>query len=97
LQLYTARLGEGGAPLQPRIQEQIASHFNYMEAELNESGHFIGDGLSAADIMLSFPAEIAVMQGGGATWPRLAAFVAATHARPAWQAARQKGGAYYGF
>jgi glutathione S-transferase len=97
LQLYTGRLGEGGAPLQPRIQQQLASHFDYMEAELSDAGHFIGDRLSAADIMLSFPAEIAVMQGGAATHPKLAAFVAATHARPAWQAARGKGGAYYGF
>lgn len=35
------------------------------------------------------------MQGQGASRPKLAAFVAAMHARPAWQAAREKGGAYY--
>ncbi len=101
LQLYTARLGEAAAPLQPRIQQQLASHFDFLEAELGESGHYIGDSLSAADIMLSFPAEIAVMQGQShmarAARPKLAAFVAAIHARPAWQAARAKGGAYYGF
>jgi glutathione S-transferase len=97
LQLYTARLGEAAAPLQPRIQQQLAAHFDYLEGELNDHGHFIGDALCAADIMLSFPAEIAVMQGQGAARPKLAAFVAAIHARPAWQAARAKGGAYYGF
>jgi glutathione S-transferase len=97
LQLYTARLGEGGAALQPRIQQQLAAQFDYMEAELSDAGHFIGDSLSAADIMLSFPAEIAVMQGQGAARPKLAAFVAATHARPTWQRARERGGAYYGF
>lgn len=96
LQLYTSRLGDAGAPLQPRIQEQLASHFDYMESQLSDAGHFVGDRLSAADIMLSFPAEIAVMQGGGTQWPKLAAFVAAMHARPAWQRAREKGGAYFG-
>lgn len=94
LQLYTSRLGEAAAPLHPRISEQLESHFAFMESQLNESGHFIGDSLSAADIMLSFPAEIAIMQGHGATKPRLAAFVAWMHARPQWKAALEKGGPY---
>ena len=70
---------------------------SYLEAELRPSGHFVGDALTGADMMLSFPAEIAVMQGQGASYPKLAAFVAAIHARPAWQVAREKGGAYYGY
>ena len=97
LQLYTSRLGDAAAPLTPRINEQLASHFGYLEAELRPSGHFVGDELTGADMMLSFPAEIAVMQGQGAAYPKLAAFVAAIHARPAWQTAREKGGAYYGY
>ena len=97
LQLYTSRLGEAAAPLQPRIQEQLASHFAYLEGELRPSGHFVGDGWTGADVMLSFPVEVAVMQGHGASFPKLSAFVAAMHARPAWQRARQKGGAYFGF
>jgi glutathione S-transferase len=97
LQLYTSRLGDAAAPLQPRIQQQLASHFDFLEQALGTNGCFIGDSLSAADIMLSFPAEIAVMQGQGAERPKLAAFVAAIHARPAWQTAREKGGAYCGF
>jgi glutathione S-transferase len=97
LALYTGRLGDAAAPLQPRIDEQLESHFAFMEGALNEHGHFIGDHLSAADIMLSFPAEIAVMQGRATDKPKLAAFVAWVQARPAWQRAREKGGAYYGF
>ena len=97
LRLYTSRLGEAAAPLHPRIQEQLASHFTWLEGELRPSGHFVGDDWTGADVMLSFPAEIAVMQGQGGHFPKLAAFVAAVHARPAWQAARAKGGAYYGF
>lgn len=95
MQLYVGRLGEAGAPLQPRIQEQLASHFAFMENELRESGHFVGDDWTCADIMMSFPAEIAIMRGAGA-FPKIAAFVAALRARPAWQRAREKGGAYFG-
>lgn len=94
LGLYAMRLGDAAAPLLPRIGQQLDAHFDYMEARLGDSGHFIGDSLSAADIMLSFPAEVAVMQGRTATRPKLAAFVAAIHALPTWQAALAKGGPY---
>lgn len=97
LRIYTARLGEAAAPLEPRINQQLDAHFSYMESRIGANGHFIGDGLSAADIMLSFPAEIAVMQGMAQRYPKLAEFVNACHARPAWQRAREKGGAYYGY
>lgn len=96
MQLYTSRLGDAAAPLKPRIDEQLASHFGYMEQILRPSGHFIGDDWTGADVMMSFPAEIAVMQGADAHFPKLAAFVAAIHARPAWQRAREKGGDYFG-
>src|SRR3546814_16808622 len=66
-----------------------------MESRVGENGHFIGDDLSAADIMLSFPADIAVMQGMAPRYPKLAAFVNACHARPAWHRARETGGPYY--
>lgn len=97
LRIYTSRLGSAAAPLEPRIAHQLDAHFSFMERRLRPSGHFIGDSLSAADIMLSFPAEIAVMQGADEHYPKLAAFVSACHFRPAWQRARKKGGAYYGY
>ena len=96
LNIYLGRLGDAASPVKPRIDEQLDAHFAYLEGELGDAGHFIGDSLSAADIMLSFPAEVAAM-GGAARYPKLAAFVAAMHARPAWQAAREKGGAYFVF
>ena len=97
LRIYTARLGEAAAPLEPRIAQQLDAHFAYMESRVGDNGNFIGDSLSAADIMLSFPAEIAIMQGMAPRYPKLAAFVNACHVRPAWQRAREKGGAYYGY
>lgn len=97
LRLYTARLGEAAAPLEPRIAQQLDAHFSYMESQVGEDGHFIGSDLSAADVMLSFPAEIAIMQGMAPRYPKLANFVNACHDRPAWRRAREKGGAYYGY
>lgn len=94
LGLYVGRLGAAGAPLQPRIEEQLDSHFDYMESVLRPSGHFVLDSLSAADVMLSFPAEIAAAQGRVASRPKLAAFVEWLHARPAFRRALEKGGPY---
>ena len=94
LQLYTSRLGEAAAPLKPRIDQQLESHFQYMENCLKPSGYFVGENLTGADIMLSFPAEAAVKIGRATDKPKLTAYVAAIHARPAYQAALVKGGPY---
>jgi glutathione S-transferase len=94
LNLYPSRLGEAAAPLRPRIEQQLASHFSYMEQVLRPSGHFVLDELSAVDVMLSFPAEVAIAQGAGARLPKLAQFVEMIHARPAWQRAVERGGPY---
>jgi glutathione S-transferase len=94
LHIYVARLGAAGAPLHPRIASEIANHFDYLESELRPSGHFVGDDWTGADVMLSFPAELAVQIGGAGRWPKLEAFAARIHARPAWQAALEKGGPY---
>jgi len=94
LNLYTSRLGDAAAPLRPRIDHQLQSHFQYMEDSLLASGWFVGDSLTGADIMMSFPAEAAVKMGYAADKPKLTAYVAALHARPAYQAALEKGGPY---
>ena len=94
LNLYASRLGEAGAPLHPRIHQQLESHYRYMEDQLQPSGWFVGDSLTGADVMLSFPAEAAVKSGRAADKPKLTAFVERIHARPAWIAALAKGGPY---
>ncbi|MFM2411288.1 MAG: hypothetical protein RL481_2116 [Pseudomonadota bacterium] len=94
LNLYVGRLGEAGAPLHPRIHEQLESHYQFMEDQLGASGWFVGESMTGADFMLSFPAEAAVISGRAANKPKLTAFVKRIHARPQWQAALQKGGPY---
>lgn len=92
LNLYVGMLGEAGAPLHPRIQHQLTSHFAYMNSQLRASGHFVLDQLSAADILLSFPAEIAIRMGRGDEYPALAGFVEALQNRAAYQRAFVRGG-----
>ena len=92
LNLYVSKLGDAGAPLHPRITSELDNHFAYMESILRPSGHFVLDDLSAADIMLSFPAQIAMRLDRRAKYPKLAAFVDAIEARPAYQRAVEKGG-----
>ena len=62
-----------------------------MNSRVRASGHFVQDTLSAADIMLSFPAEIAMQQGRAKDYPALAGFVEMIHARPAYGRATERG------
>ncbi len=94
LAIYVGQLGAAGAPLKPRIEEQLDSHFRHMDSILRPSGHYVLDDLSAVDIMMSFPAEVAVKQGRAETYPRLAEFVRQNHARPAYKRALERGGSY---
>ncbi len=95
LKLMTARLGEAAAPIASRIEEQFDAHVQFAEDNISDDLHFVGDGWTAADVMMSFPAEIAVLQGHAAKAPKLARFVEAVHARPAWQRARERVGPYF--
>ena len=94
LKLYTGRLGEGGVALQPRIDEQIASHLAYFDAELGDNDWLVGNALSGADIMMSFIAEFTATRGPAEHFPRLVAYAKRIQARPAWQAALARGGPY---
>lgn len=94
LKLYTGRLGNAAAPLAPRIDEQIASHLAYFDAELGDNDWLVGNSLSGADIMMSFIAELAAMRGPIADYPRLLAYARRIQARPAWRAALARGGPY---
>lgn len=77
------------------IRPQQLLHFDYLENELRRHEWFVGDHFSAADIMLSFPIEAAVLGGvAGQRCPKLGEFVERIHARPAYQRALERGGPY---
>lgn len=93
LKLYVGRLGEAGAPLQPRIQSELANHLGYLNSELANRDYFVGDALSGADVQISFVAQIAIKGAGREAYPNLARFVDMLEARPAYQRAIGKSGA----
>ena len=93
LKLYVGRLGEAGAPLQPRIQSELANHLGYLNAELANRDYFVGNELSGADVQISFVAQMAVKSAGRDTYPNLTRFVDMIEARPAYQRAIGKSGA----
>ena len=94
LKLYVARLGEGGAPLHPRIESEIANHLGYIDVSLDGRDWLVGDTLSGADVQMSFVGEIAGAFGLRARYPNLDAWVKRFQARPAYQRALERGGPY---
>jgi glutathione S-transferase len=94
LNLYTMRLGEAAAPLQPRIASEIDNHLSYMAGALGERPFLVGEGLTGADIQNSFSLEVARNFGKLAAYPAMNAYLDKLHARPAYKSALEKGGAY---
>jgi len=77
------------------VTPQIDAHLDYMEAELGKSTWFVGEEMTGADIMMSFPLEAIAGRGGlGKKRKNLKAFLKRIHALPAYQRALEKGGEY---
>ena len=94
LKLYVSRLGAAGAPLEPRIESEIANHLGYINASLAGRDYLLGNHLTGADVQLSFVGEVAGQRGNRAAYPDLDAWVRRFQARPAYKAALDKGGPY---
>ena len=94
LALYVGRLGEAGAPLQPRIMSEIANHLSYMNNSIDKGGYLLGAEFSAADVQNSFVLEAAKMRGLLKAYPNLAELVERLQARPAYKRALESGGPY---
>ncbi len=94
LQLYTSRLGEAAAPLQPRIASEMANHLGFVESEMVGRDWLIGNSLTGADIQMSFIGEIAGVFGVRGSYPAMDAWVKRFQARAPYQRALEKGGTY---
>ncbi len=94
LKLYVSRLGAAGAPLHPRIESEIANHLGYINTALTGRDYLLGSGLTGADIQMSFVGEIMRARENRAAYPAVDAWVGRFQARPAYQAALSRGGAY---
>jgi len=77
------------------VSPNIRTHLDFMESELDKSDWFAGADFTGADIQMSFPVEAARARGGlNESRPRLMAWLARIHARPAYQRALERGGPY---
>ena len=95
VKIYVDRLGFLALPVRPILASQLKLHLDFLEAELGNASWFLGERFSAADIMLSFPLEVATARAGlDASRPNLFGFLHRIHARPAYRRALEKGGAY---
>jgi len=92
LALLAGFLGDGAAPLRPRIDSEIANNLSYIERGLQGREFFVGNGLTGADIQMLF-----VLEAAGARldpYPAAVAYRARMQARPAYQRAIERGGPY---
>ena len=62
--LILNRLGALGWPARRFVDGQIALHLDYLELQLASGPWFVADAFSAADIMMSFPLEVASVRAG---------------------------------
>ena len=92
LKLYVSRLGDAGAPLEPRIASELANHLGYVDRALQGRDWLVGNELSGADIQMSFVGEAA--RGLRASYPAMDAWVKRCQARPAYRRALERGGPY---
>lgn len=94
LKMYTGRLPDGGAALQPRIDSELDNHLGYMNSALSGAEWFVGNRFSAADVQLSFVPQVATLLYSLDTFPNLQGFLDRIHARPAYRRALDRGGEY---
>jgi glutathione S-transferase len=77
------------------IGPNLELHLDYLENELRAAPWFCGVELTAADIQMSFPLELAIVRAGlNETRPKLMDWLRRIHARPAYQRALERGGKY---
>jgi glutathione S-transferase len=77
------------------LDPQIGNHFMFLEMELGKREWFAGPEFTAADIQMSFPLEAAAARAPVVKqMPKISAWLDRIHARPAYQRAVEKGGAY---
>jgi glutathione S-transferase len=93
--IATERMGLIGKPARGPILAFFARHLDWLEGELAERAWFAGDEFTAADVMMSFPLEIARNRAWlGDPHPNLLDWLERIHARPAYAAALKAGGPY---
>ena len=94
LKMYTSRLPDKGAALQPRINAELDNHLGFMNHALDDRHWFVADSMTAADIQLSFIPQIAQLLYTLEAFPNLQEFLDRIHERDAYKRAIARGGPY---
>jgi glutathione S-transferase len=95
VKLYLDRVGEAAKLQLERINGAVRMHLGYIEESLGASQFLTGAALTVADVQMSFPLEVSVVQGMLTdAHPRLKALLSRLQQRPAYRAALAKGGPY---
>ena len=94
LKVYGLAAGLQGTEFDQRADSEFVSVLGYIEQSLEGRQWLLGDTFTAADIQVSFIAELARVLIGIDGYPNMVAWLTRCHARPAFQAFIAKGGAY---
>jgi len=86
--------GKMATPLLRRVNHELDLNLGFINRCLAGNDYLLGAELSAADVQMSFVGELAVNFADVSPYPNLDAWVARFQARPAYQAALERGGAY---
>ncbi len=93
--LVVSRVPFLGKVSSKRVRPMLDVHLDFIESELSLRPWFAGEDITAADIMMSFPLEAASTRGIlGENRKATKAWLDRIHARPSYQRALEKGGAY---
>ena len=94
LKLNAAQVGEAARPIMPRIEAEIVNHLGYIDTALCARDYLLGMQMTGADVQLSFVGELAAACFDCSAYPNMIAWVKRFQARPAYQAALERGGPY---
>jgi glutathione S-transferase len=84
-----------GAVREGYLNHTTKALFDYLDAQLSKSEWLAGKDFTAADVIMSFPAEASLQRVAAATSAKnLKVYVDRLHARPAYKRALEKGGPY---
>ncbi|OZJ03446.1 hypothetical protein BZG36_03179 [Bifiguratus adelaidae] len=74
------------------VEPEVKANAGWLESLLQDQQWFVGNELSGADIMLSFPLQALTTRAPEVVGPNIKAWVERVHARPAYQRAEERGG-----
>ncbi|MFC0820481.1 MULTISPECIES: glutathione S-transferase family protein [Pseudomonadota] len=90
---FTLKLVAGDSNKADYINGQVALHLDYIEQYLADKKWFCGEQLTGADIMMSFPLQVAIFMLPEQAYPNIARFVSQVEQSDTYQRAESRVGA----